>query len=508
MQQAVAGYPPGSIFRMRTGTTPTSGWTAGIRIATQATPGKQIRKVGNVLSPVTASRCELLVNYGEVDQFEWDLCFPESAWPDVVETVKMARNLQPDVLMRDRGIGMYGDIMTPEMWIPTVNPNDARAEGLGQVVDKPWQVIFNMAGHAAYDPQAEHCKSAEWVLTSLIDVVAKGGNFMPMLGADAMGNFHPVAVERLKRVGRWLAVNGEAIYKTRPYQSWHDGDPIRYTRSKDSTAVYAIALKWPDGHRSCGKCGPGTVRRFGCSATTTRCSAPGSVRPFHRASRKAPRRGHRPCELANAFRIEQERRTTPPPVTVKPPKVVVERWAATPLVTLSTDTAGAEIRYTLDSQEPDGQGLLYEGPFHVNRETIVKVAAYKQNMLPSDIVSTTVSDSVSVNFQPEGIPVPEGWLADSGKTFSDRGNDLTKYHVTIGLGDSRGESRNTVHVEGVSFCNELLLDSQGNEVSKIVAVNDGRLTIGGGSIPPDTKIRFVKVAIADPGGSGRKTDGR
>ena len=52
-----AGYPPGSIFRMRTGTTPTSGWTAGIRIATQATPGKQIRKVGNVLSPVTASRC-------------------------------------------------------------------------------------------------------------------------------------------------------------------------------------------------------------------------------------------------------------------------------------------------------------------------------------------------------------------------------------------------------------------------------------------------------------------
>ena len=188
---------------------------------------------------------------------------------------------------------------------------------------------------------------------------------------------------------------------------------------------------------------------------------------------------------------------------------------------------------------------MYEGPFHVNRETIVKVAAYKQKMLPSDIVSTTVSDSVSVNFQPEGIPVPEGWLADSGKTFSDRGNDLTygwnvdvsqamrqrqvnpdpvcdsfchlrqgqvwelsmpegKYHVTIGLGDSRGESRNTVHVEGVSFCNELLLDSQGNEVSKIVAVNDGRLTIVGGSIPPDTKIRFVKVAIADPAAVAEK----
>ena len=258
----------------------------------------------------------------------------------MVETVKMARNLQPDVLMRDRGIGMYGDIMTPEMWIPTVNPNDARAEGLGQVVDKPWQVIFNMAGHAAYDPQAEHCKSAEWVLTSLIDVVAKGGNFMPMLGADAMGNFHPVAVERLKRVGRWLAVNGEAIYKTRPYQSWHDGDPIRYTRSKDSTAVYAIALKWPGRALKLRK-----VRaREGAPIRMLGDDEPLTWRQDqYGLSIELPERlqdeRQRPCKLANAFRIEQEAPDNPP-VTVKPPKVVVERWAATPLVTLSTDTAG------------------------------------------------------------------------------------------------------------------------------------------------------------------------
>jgi alpha-L-fucosidase len=188
---------------------------------------------------------ELLTNYGKVDQFEWDLCFPESAWPDVVETVKLARRLQPDVLMRDRGIGRYGDIMTPEMWIPQANPDQEPAKGQGQTVDRPWQVIYNMAGIASYDPIAENYKSAEWILSALIDTVAKGGNFMPMLGPDAQGSFHPVAVDRLEQVGRWLEVNGEAIFKTRPCRTWNDGENVRYTRSKDNRFVYAISRKWP-----------------------------------------------------------------------------------------------------------------------------------------------------------------------------------------------------------------------------------------------------------------------
>jgi alpha-L-fucosidase len=42
-------------------------------------------------------------------------------------------------------------------------------------------------------------------------------------------------------------VNGEAIYDTRPREGadWKEGDDLRYTRSKDNRAVYAISLKWP-----------------------------------------------------------------------------------------------------------------------------------------------------------------------------------------------------------------------------------------------------------------------
>jgi alpha-L-fucosidase len=42
-------------------------------------------------------------------------------------------------------------------------------------------------------------------------------------------------------------VNGEAIHATRerPGDLWHEGEHVRFTRSKDGTVVYAIALEWP-----------------------------------------------------------------------------------------------------------------------------------------------------------------------------------------------------------------------------------------------------------------------
>ena len=65
------------------------------------------------------------------------------------------------------------------------------------------------------------------------------------VGPDADGQFHPAVIERLEYAGRWLKVNGEAIYATRPWEYWKEGDTIRYTRSKDEKHVYAVALAWP-----------------------------------------------------------------------------------------------------------------------------------------------------------------------------------------------------------------------------------------------------------------------
>jgi alpha-L-fucosidase len=78
-----------------------------------------------MIDRITESLRELCTNYGKIDAIEFDHGMSEEAWPDTVRIVKMVRNLQPDCLLRNRGLGPYGDFSTPEHYIPP-SPNDSR----------------------------------------------------------------------------------------------------------------------------------------------------------------------------------------------------------------------------------------------------------------------------------------------------------------------------------------------------------------------------------------------
>ena len=53
--------------------------------------------------------------------------------------------------------------------------------------------------------------------------------------------------DRLLDVGRWLKINGEAIYGSRPWLAASQGENIRFTRGKDGKYLYAIHKGWPEG---------------------------------------------------------------------------------------------------------------------------------------------------------------------------------------------------------------------------------------------------------------------
>ena len=66
-------------------------------------------------------------------------------------------------------------------------------------------------GFKSYDT---NWKSTETMVRNLVDIASKGGNYLLNVGPTAEGEIPAASVERLAGVGRWMGVNGEAIYGT------------------------------------------------------------------------------------------------------------------------------------------------------------------------------------------------------------------------------------------------------------------------------------------------------
>jgi len=85
--------------------------------------------------------------------------------------------------------------------------------------------------------------TANELVDYLVDVVSKNGNLLINVGPTAEGVIPPIMQQTLRGVGEWLRVNGEAIYGTRPWETFKDGN-VRFTRKGNT--LYAIALEWPE----------------------------------------------------------------------------------------------------------------------------------------------------------------------------------------------------------------------------------------------------------------------
>lgn len=77
--------------------------------------------------------------------------------------------------------------------------------------------------------------STELLIYMLCDIVSRGGNFLLDIGPTADGRIPVVMQDRLINIGKWLDVNGEAIFETRRWKKdcqWSEGTIIQYTKEE------------------------------------------------------------------------------------------------------------------------------------------------------------------------------------------------------------------------------------------------------------------------------------
>jgi alpha-L-fucosidase len=247
-------------------------------------PGTGHYRTGVKNWPPNSEDPKLQFLYGKMDPDQWR----EQVW--LGKLIEVIDNYQPDIIWFDSWLdripethrqrfaayylneaakwGKEVAIIRKQNDMPlsfTINDHEKSREP--KALPELWMTDDTISTGSWCYTENLRIKSLDKVLHSLIDTAAKNGVMLLNVSPKADGTIPQDQRSVLIGLGKWLQVNGESIYDTRPWVIAAEGptaEPeggfknadkflrisysakdIRFTRSKDNKTLYATALGWP-----------------------------------------------------------------------------------------------------------------------------------------------------------------------------------------------------------------------------------------------------------------------
>jgi len=111
----------------------------------------------------------------------------------------------------------------------------------------PWEESRGIGGSYGFNraENLENYSTSKQLIIEMVDIVSRGGNLLLNIGPAADGTIPVVMQERLSDIGKWLLVNGEAIYGSKKYRISSEkiqDQKVYYTQKGRN--IYAIITQW------------------------------------------------------------------------------------------------------------------------------------------------------------------------------------------------------------------------------------------------------------------------
>lgn len=176
-----------------------------------------------------------------VSRYKPSLIFTDGEWQNSAEQfhakelISWYYNLVgPEAIVNDRwGSGGQHGFRTPEY------------KGAIDDTVRPWAECRGIGKSFAFnrnEPLSNYLTS-DSLIRHFVKLVAAGGGMTLNVGPDADGTIPMIQQERLMDLGKWLKVNGEAIYGSRPYRKMCAQDSTTFfTRNNGNLYVIATRL--------------------------------------------------------------------------------------------------------------------------------------------------------------------------------------------------------------------------------------------------------------------------